>query len=85
MGGYLFFGAFVVHWPLDLLGFDNAGSIPLEFGLHVGRRVIDAARCGDRSFMAILVMGWKVVFLSVPYETNNLTTHWNLTLSGRER
>lgn len=65
MGGYLFFGAVVVHGSLGLLGFDRAGSIPLELGLHVGRRVINAARCGDRSFMAILIMGRKVVFLNL--------------------
>lgn len=65
MGGYLFFGALVLHGALDFLGFDRAGSVPLEFGLHVGRRVIDAAGRGDGSSMAIPFMARKVVFLIV--------------------
>ena len=64
MGGYLFFRALVVHWPWSLLELDRAGCISLESVLDVGRRLTDAAGSGDRSFMAILVMGWKMVFLS---------------------
>ena len=59
MGSHLFFGALIVHWALDFFEFDRAGSIPMEFGLHVGRRVIDAARRGNGSFLAIPVMARK--------------------------
>ena len=65
MGGSLFFRAFVVHWPGDVLDCYRAGSIPLEFALHVVGCVIDAARGGDSSFMAIPVMAGKGFFLSL--------------------
>ena len=86
MGGYLFFGAVVVDWALLFLEFDRAGSIPREFDLHVVQRVIDAARCGDRSFMAILVMARKVVLLSVRSQMNYVQSLSVYKLSvGRRR
>jgi len=66
MGGYLFFSAVVVDRILVFLQFDRADSVPGEFTRHVVRRVVDAARGGDGSFMATLVMARKGLFLSVP-------------------
>ncbi len=65
MGGYLFFRALVVVGTSDFLRFDRADSIPLEFDLHVGRLGVDAARGCDGSFMALLVVARKGIFLSL--------------------
>ena len=63
MGGYLFFGAVVVHWAWDFFGVDTADSIPREFDRHVVRHVIDAAGRGNGSSMALFIMARKVVLL----------------------
>ena len=66
VGRNLFLSSLVLRWSLVNLEFNRTGFIPVEFALDGRRSFIDAARCGDRPFVALLIVGRKVVFLSAP-------------------
>lgn len=66
VGRNLFLSSLVLHWSLGGLEFNPAGFIPLEFALDGRRSFINAARSVDLPFVALLIVGREVVFLSAP-------------------
>ena len=66
VGRNLFLASLVLRWLLAGLEFDRAGFISVEFALDDRRSFVDAAGCRYSPFVALLIMGRKVVFLSVP-------------------